>query len=380
MNRLLLVVFFMLLFASLYFFFFFWLLLRNVSATSSVQRAETTCVCSTQQSATATVSVSPNERCIKMMQSRFIRFYSQFITDGTPVALVDLPLHWNLGDSFIWLGEVKAIQQLGGTITYTCYQAYNRTNLAKALGNTGIILLHGGGNFGDLYEIYQEFRKRIMTDFPSHKIIMFPQSVYFSNASILQTEGEYFGKFPNFTLVARCQRSMEVFKEHFAKNPKALMPDAAFMIGTVTPIDQPKYDVVYLSRDDKEKILSNGLIEEMKALFQSTGISFIVFDWSHWSNVNTEKIPEERNLLPEFRLNLGNRLLSMGRVIISDRLHAVILSVLMNKPIIALDNNYGKISGYIKTFMDAECCSGIKLRQVGKIKDAVTEVLHMLKN
>ncbi len=54
--------------------------------------------------------------------------------------------------------------------------------------------------------------------------------------------------------------------------------------------------------------------------------------------------------LANARLNRGLRILSSGKVVVTDRLHAHILSVLLNISHSALDNNYGKISSYIKTW------------------------------
>lgn len=42
--------------------------------------------------------------------------------------------------------------------------------------------------------------------------------------------------------------------------------------------------------------------------------------------------------------------LSRGKIIISDRLHAHILSILLGKPSVMLDNTYKKISSYHNTW------------------------------
>ena len=43
-------------------------------------------------------------------------------------------------------------------------------------------------------------------------------------------------------------------------------------------------------------------------------------------------------------------MLSQGNVVITDRLHAHILSVLLGIPNIVLDNNYGKVHGYMEAW------------------------------
>ena len=44
-------------------------------------------------------------------------------------------------------------------------------------------------------------------------------------------------------------------------------------------------------------------------------------------------------------------MLSAGRVVLTDRLHAVILSCLLGRPMVALDNNYGKIGSFVDTWL-----------------------------
>jgi pyruvyl transferase EpsO len=50
--------------------------------------------------------------------------------------------------------------------------------------------------------------------------------------------------------------------------------------------------------------------------------------------------------LADHRLNRGCRMLSRGRVVVTDRLHGHILCTLMNLPHVVLDNTYGKIGGF----------------------------------
>lgn len=43
------------------------------------------------------------------------------------------------------------------------------------------------------------------------------------------------------------------------------------------------------------------------------------------------------------RVDLGNEILSLGRVIVTDRLHASILSLLMGKPHVMINDRYKKV-------------------------------------
>lgn len=47
------------------------------------------------------------------------------------------------------------------------------------LDSNVVILLHGGGNFGDIYGSSQKFRKDVIELYPDNKIIILPQTIYF---------------------------------------------------------------------------------------------------------------------------------------------------------------------------------------------------------
>jgi pyruvyl transferase EpsO len=56
------------------------------------------------------------------------------------------------------------------------------------------------------------------------------------------------------------------------------------------------------------------------------------------------------NATAQARLKRGIRLLSQGKVVLTDRLHAHILCLLLNKRHVVLDNDYGKISTFHKAW------------------------------
>ena len=51
-----------------------------------------------------------------------------------------------------------------------------------------------------------------------------------------------------------------------------------------------------------------------------------------------------------YHLSRGLDLLSAGRVVVTDRLHAHILCLLLGIPHVVLDNSYGKVHGFLDTW------------------------------
>jgi pyruvyl transferase EpsO len=166
---------------------------------------------------------------------------------GTQCAVVDAPLHSNVGDSAIWLGQRALLHRLGAEVRYACDQdSYCAHQLAASLPH-GPILLHGGGNLGDLWITSQLLRERVIQDFPDRRIIQLPQSVHFLDRANLERARQVFDTHPDLTLLLRDRHSLAVARTEFAAGG-VLCPDPAFLLPYVPAGQRPHYDMVWLAR------------------------------------------------------------------------------------------------------------------------------------
>lgn len=281
----------------------------------------------------------------------------------TKYALLDFPDHPNVGDSAIWLGEVALLRGLTGNYpSYVCtFNHYDFDELESKLPE-GPILLHGGGNFGDIWPWYQDFREQVIKRFPNRLIIQMPQTIHFkSKERLLQTQ-QIVNAHQSFHLFVRDSNSQSFAEAHFSC-PVKLLPDSAFCIGPLQKPVKPNLDILLLLRTDAEKITHD--LSKLAAY-----PNYQVVDWLKESKhvrtiskIQTSlfKVFEIRgskqlrryfyfNRLANARLKRGVKILSSGQRVITDRLHAHIICILLNIEHCALDNNYGKISSYIKTW------------------------------
>ena len=53
-----------------------------------------------------------------------------------------------------------------------------------------IILLQGGGNWGDLWDRHQKFRLKVIQKYKNHRIIILPQSIYYKELDNWEKDGE----------------------------------------------------------------------------------------------------------------------------------------------------------------------------------------------
>jgi pyruvyl transferase EpsO len=127
-------------------------------------------------------------------------------------------------------------------------------------------------------------------------------------------------------------------------------------------------EVVILSRTDEEKAAH--LTAGTGAQLNSVMMDWLdepepkrewLYDWSHrrlgWGS---SKIPPfilnklalmAANAMARQRLARGLALLGQGNVVVTDRLHAIILSWLGGTPVFFVDNNYNKLSNFIDTWL-----------------------------
>ena len=309
-----------------------------------------------------------NTELIAILQDKIISIVEPLLKDTEDVALLDYPNHPNVGDCLIWLGEQVLLKRLGKKICYICdYRNFNEAALRASLKPNSGILIHGGGNFGTLWPWYQEFRENVVRRFPAHKIIQLPQSIHYDLAlpDYLKTSKDTISRHPNFTLLVRDVTSEEFAKNHF-KCQVILCPDTAFLLGALKR-HEPTEDAFCLLRTDKETTLVPGNAEREASCLN---LSIKFGDWlTEWreERITAQLIrmsnpflkyvdPQNKflgmlwNHLAEARLRRGVKILSQGGMVITDRLHAHILSLLLNINHVALDNCTGKISSLIKAW------------------------------
>lgn len=151
---------------------------------------------------------------------------------------------------------------------------YFTYNESKTLYPNVIILLQGGGNFGDLWRTHQDFRLKIIQKYPHNKIIIFPQTVYYKNHDIMLKDAEVMRQHKNLTICARDMVSYNLLKKYFSNNI-LLVPDMAFYIPSEQLLskisDREINRTLYLKRGDKE--FGNGI------KFDSEAHSMDIYDW-----------------------------------------------------------------------------------------------------
>ncbi|MBT2132814.1 polysaccharide pyruvyl transferase family protein [Croceibacterium sp. LX-88] len=285
---------------------------------------------------------------------------AKVLSPGQAYALVDFPNFSNVGDSAIWLGARALLEDLAGRppAYVATIKGFNEAALTAAVGS-GPILINGGGNFGDLWPAHQDLREELLRRFPGRPIIQLPQSIKFHDLGRAQRFAELGRQHGNFTLMVRDEASREFAREALGIEAP-LVPDCAVYLGPQQRRATPDVATVLLLRTDEERAgvergafgsLENSRlvdwIEEPANLFKNAKRRARVEALMRGQFSRSARRLTLFDRLARQRLERGLAMLSEGEAVITDRLHGHILSLLLDMPHVALDNSYGKVSGYI---------------------------------
>lgn len=274
----------------------------------------------------------------------------------------DLPYHINIGDTLIWQGTLDFLTDK----PYKMLDYGNAlTASLSALDQDTIILLHGGGNFGDIYGSSQNFRKKVVERYPNNKIIVFPQTIYFKDKTLEGGDFEFFSQHKNLYLCVRDQSSYDLASQYLSKDKVLLLPDMAFCISDQRLIKAVATDKkLLMSRIDVEAIkVDEKYIQQVDV--QSDWPSFEIEPFSciclrylnglnrRLSNKILSKIIDVYavNIVKPKLIKMGINFINDFDVIYTTRLHGCILSLLLDKKVVLLDNSYGKNKAYYDAWL-----------------------------
>ncbi len=310
---------------------------------------------------------------LAQMQDALLSTLSRTLRGAASCALIDFPDHANVGDSMIWLGELEALRRLGIRIKYVCTdQSYDPDALRRCLDDQTAILIHGGGNFGTLYVRHQQLRESVLEDFPQQRTIQLSQSINFERDEALEKMQRIIGRHRDFHFLVRDARSHDFAALHFDCGLD-LCPDFALLMGPQTSDERPRADYFVLARTDKEKGT-----DWSQALAARPNSTIIQGDWleadpfearlsagTQLARRAAKRLlgrPIENALglnavwerayraAAQRRIQRGIRMLSQGRIVLTDRLHAHLLCVLLGKPHVVLGDSHGKIRAFYDTY------------------------------
>ena len=284
------------------------------------------------------------------------------------MALLNFPNHRNVGDPAIWLGERAVLQRLDVPVAYTCTpDTFSLRALRRAVGD-GTILLNGGGNLGDRYAGQQGLRERVLAMCRDNPVVQLPQSISFRQETNRDRVAGLIEAHGGVTLLCRDATSEAVARDHLRAARVGFCHDMVLALDPLPRPAPPTTDVVWIARRDPEAVHgeppATAGVEVLDWLEPLAGEhpwpdgarrAYDVNAWliermasRTWAADHLWR-PLDATFEPLARawLARGARLLSRGRVVVADRLHAHVVALLLGIPSVVLDNDHGKVHGVV---------------------------------
>lgn len=271
---------------------------------------------------------------------------------------IQSPEHGNLGDQMISIATEKFLKEKYSSkqLIEISLEQYNdiKNIIVKTINKNDIVIIHGGGNFGNLYLPAEIQRRDIVSSFFENKIIMMPQTMTFTKdkngSAEFKKSKEIYSKHKNLTILCRENRTYNLAIENFENNNIVLCPDIVNYLEDEyisKNLQEERKGVLFCLRNDKEKIFEKSRLDEIKKILKERNVDYKLSDTMIKGRVTREnRAIKTLNLIKEMK---------ESKLIITDRLHGMILSIITNTPVIVFNSYDGKVEeSYKAWYMDYE--------------------------
>ena len=278
----------------------------------------------------------------------------------------DYPMHLNVGDLLIYAGTEAFFKEYKINIRLRrCLQTFDINEVKKNITKNTTIICHGGGNLGDLYPLLQKLREELVINFPNNRIILLPQTGYFSNQDEMKKSAAIFSAHKDCHLFARDLPTLELLKNFSDK--VILCPDMAHQLYGEFPlknkVESIEKNKLYFLRKDIEAsqlekniestLSASAVVKDWDDIVTSNDIMYarIYSKLARISNISHLSIFKDKinDLWYKHTLNIIERARNEFMkydLVVTSRLHGHIFSCLLGIPNQVCDNSYGKNLGY----------------------------------
>lgn len=272
----------------------------------------------------------------------------------------------NIGDIAITIAQTDLLRRAFPTyeIVNLCASStyQDLKSLVKSISKNDIITFVGGGNSGDLYYPYEIYRQLVVSLIKHNIIICFPQSVKFLNRHNANKARRVYKNKKNLIYLARDKESYN-FITNIYKVRSEVLPDIVMTMNRFR--DGNREGVLTCFRNDKESWLSDIDKEEVSIILKS--------HFEKIENIDTY-IPNKTFNLPQTHEVFDNFIdkISGAQILVTDRLHGMILGYITGTSTIVFPNNNNKIKGCHEWIKDCRY-----IQYIENIQDLESAILKL---
>lgn len=207
-----------------------------------------------------------------------------------------------------------------------------------------IIVFQSGYTTTDLGGNHDEMHRAVIKKIPNARILMMPQTILFVDEDNKVRTSRIYNMATRMLFLARDRVSFERAKEMFPNVNVKLFPDiVTSLIGSIH-INKQRNGICICSRNDGERFYDNDSIEQLKNRFISSGVRCEITD----TTLKVNPILLRDNIISYISREVEKY--STYNVMITDRYHGTILSLVANTPVIVIKTNDHKVITGVEWF------------------------------
>ena len=288
------------------------------------------------------------------------------------VYIFGTPIHGNLGDQAILLGEIKFLKDNFKNIKIIEVESSLVTKcnkMLKKLIGKSLILVHGGGFLGTLWLHEEKMFRIVLRTFTNNTIIVFPQTIYFSNdmegKKILEESQSIYQTHKHLYICCREEYSYKFMKKEFPLCNVLLIPDMVLYMDKLQE-NNDRQNILFCIRKDKEKVQYN--LAALKDMLKNEyGVSIDDTDTVIQENIyslkrSKKKVTEKIEQFQKYKL------------VVTDRLHGMVFAYLSKTPCLVFQNKSYKVKGLYEWI---KACNYIELVDENNMMDASRKLLNI---
>ena len=256
----------------------------------------------------------------------------------TAVFLIGTPDHNNLGDHAIAYATIEYFNRILSD-KYILIEISeedflnNSSQIQKSVCSEDIIVIQGGGNWGDTYKYIEKMHNMVLKKFNQNKILVMPQTIHFTKKENLEKCKKLINKCRHITFLTREKKSYNLAKEYFSDIDIKFIPDMVLSLNKSNR--QPQNIAMCCLRSDKEGCIQVSEKLYLHEFLESQFASVLYTDTCIENRVNkTQRQKELEKKWEQF---------NEVKVIVTDRLHGMIFAAITGTPCIVLGNYNHKV-------------------------------------
>lgn len=299
--------------------------------------------------------------------------------ERSKIVLLGTPYHSNLGD----YAQTYCIEQMVKnqypeydfiSFEVNSQSDFDYSNLFLAIRDKlmqkDIVLIQSGMHLTDVYKNEQNLLRQALIVFRRNKVVILPQTMFYLSDENKKNFLSYMGKFDNVMFYAREQHTFGEAKKYFKTDRIAMCPDVVHsLIGRFRQYNFERDGILVCKRKDDNDILISA--DELKEKLDDLQMKI------EWMDTDLEVLPAELKMDTEGILSNIISEISKYKLVITDRLHGTIFSLIANTPVLLIGLRSDKVQANYEWYKEVPDISQYidKINDISELYEKIDEML-----